>query len=279
MKFTKMQGIGNDYVYIDCFEEKVKDPAALAIRMSKPHFGIGSDGLVLIEASEHADFGMRIFNSDGSEAEMCGNAARCVGRYVRERRLTDKDEITLSTKAGIRRLWPEMSEGIVRRVRVDMGPPELNPRLIGVDLPGDLVLRHRVQILGQTLFITAVSLGNPHCVIFVRDPELMDLQTIGPMLENHSLFPNRANVEFVRVVRRDCLQMRVWERGSGETLGCGTGACAALVASVLCGLSDRTAQVRLPGGHLELMWNPEDNCVYQSGPAEFVFDGVWFEQE
>ena len=279
MKFTKMQGIGNDYVYIDCFEEKVKDPAALAIRMSKPHFGIGSDGLVLIEASEHADFGMRIFNSDGSEAEMCGNAARCVGRYVRERRLTDKDEITLSTKAGIRRLWPEMSEGIVRRVKVDMGSPELNPRLIGVDLPGDLVLRHRVQILGQTLFITAVSLGNPHCVIFVRDPELMDLQTIGPMLENHSLFPNRANVEFVRVVRRDCLQMRVWERGSGETLGCGTGACAALVASVLCGLSDRTAQVRLPGGHLELMWNPEDNCVYQSGPAEFVFDGVWFEQE
>jgi diaminopimelate epimerase len=279
MKFTKMQGIGNDYVYIDCFEEKVKDPAALAIRMSKPHFGIGSDGLVLIEASEHADFGMRIFNSDGSEAEMCGNAARCVGRYVRERGLTDKDEITLSTKAGIRRLWPEVSGGIVRRVKVDMGSPELNPRLIGVDLPGDLVLRHRVQILGQTLFITAVSLGNPHCVIFVRDPELMDLQTIGPMLENHSLFPNRANVEFVRVVRRDCLQMRVWERGSGETLGCGTGACAALVASVLCGLSDRTAQVRLPGGHLELMWNPEDNCVYQSGPAEFVFDGVWFEQE
>ena len=277
MKFTKMQGIGNDYVYIDCFEEKVKDPAALAIRMSKPHFGIGSDGLVLIEASEHADFGMRIFNSDGSEAEMCGNAARCVGRYVRERGLTDKDEITLSTKAGIRRLWPEVSGGIVRRVKVDMGSPELNPRLIGVDLPGDLVLRHRVQILGQTLFITAVSLGNPHCVIFVRDPELMDLQTIGPMLENHSLFPNRANVEFVRVVRRDCLQMRVWERGSGETLGCGTGACAALVASVLCGLSDRTAQVRLPGGHLELMWNPEDNCVYQSGPAEFVFDGVWFE--
>lgn len=279
MKFTKMQGIGNDYVYIDCFEEKVKDPAALAIRMSKPHFGIGSDGLVLIEASEHADFGMRIFNSDGSEAEMCGNAARCVGRYVRERGLTDKDEITLSTKAGIRRLWPEVSGGIVRRVKVDMGSPELNPRLIGVDLPGDLVLRHRVQILGQTLFITAVSLGNPHCVIFVRDPELMDLQTIGPMLENHSLFPNRANVEFVRVIRRDCLQMRVWERGSGETLGCGTGACAALVASVLCGLSDRTAQVRLPGGHLELMWNPEDNCVYQSGPAEFVFDGVWFEQE
>ena len=279
MKFTKMQGIGNDYVYIDCFEEKVKDPAALAIRMSKPHFGIGSDGLVLIEASEHADFGMRIFNSDGSEAEMCGNAARCVGRYLRERGLTDKDEITLSTKAGIRRLWPEVSGGIVRRVKVDMGSPELNPRLIGVDLPGDLVLRHRVQILGQTLFITAVSLGNPHCVIFVRDPELMDLQTIGPMLENHSLFPKRTNVEFVRVVRRDCLQMRVWERGSGETLGCGTGACAALVASVLCGLSDRTAQVRLPGGHLELMWNPEDNCVYQSGPAEFVFDGVWFEQE
>lgn len=279
MKFTKMQGIGNDYVYIDCFEEQVKDPAALAIQVSRPHFGIGSDGLVLIEASEYADFGMRIFNSDGSEAEMCGNAARCVGRYVRERGLTDKDEITLFTKAGIRRLWPEVFEGAVRRVKVDMGSPEFNPRLIGVDLPGDLVLRHRIAILGQTMFITAVSLGNPHCVIFVRDPELMDLSTIGPMIENHSLFPHRINVEFVRVVRRDCLQMRVWERGSGETLGCGTGACAALVASVLCGLSDRTAQVRLPGGNLELMWNPEDNCVYQSGPAEFVFDGVWLGQE
>ena len=278
MKFTKMQGVGNDYVYIDCFEERVQDPAALAVKMSRPHFGVGSDGLVLIEPSDFADFSMRVFNADGSEAEMCGNAARCVGRYVRERGLTDKDEITLSTKAGIRRLWPQIEKNKVRRVKVDMGSPELNPRLIGVDLPGDLVLRHRVHILGQTMFITAVSFGNPHCVIFVRDPELMDLSTIGPMLENHSLFPNRTNVEFVRVVRRDCLQMRVWERGSGETLGCGTGACAALVASVLCGLSDRTVQARLPGGNLELMWNPEDNCVYQSGPAEFVFDGIWYEQ-
>ena len=274
MKFTKMQGIGNDYVYIDCFEEKVKDPAALAIRMSKPHFGIGSDGLVLIEASEHADFGMRIFNSDGSEAEMCGNAARCVGRYVRERGLTDKDEITLSTKAGIRRLWPEMSEGIVRRVKVDMGSPELNPRLIGVDLPGDLVLRHRVQILGQTLFITAVSLGNPHCVIFVRDPELMDLQTIGPMLENHSLFPNRANVEFVRVVRRDCLQMRVWERGSGETLGCGTGACAALVATARRGLTDRKATVVVDGGEMVIDWDAQTDHVLMTGPVEIERTGV-----
>ncbi len=275
MRFTKMQGIGNDYIYVNCFEEIVTDPARMAIAMSKPHFGVGSDGLVLIEPSDKADFGMRIFNADGSEAEMCGNATRCVGKFVYDRGLTEQTELTLSTKAGIRRLWLMPENGRVQRVKVDMGTPELNPRRIGVDLPGAMVLRHRLQVLGQTMFITAVSFGNPHCVIFVRDPEILDIEKLGPLLENHAIFPNRTNVEFVRVARRDLLQMRVWERGSAETLGCGTGASAALVAAVLCGLADRTALVKLPGGSLEMMWNPEDNHVYMTGPAEFVFDGEW----
>ena len=275
MKFTKMHGIGNDYIFINCFEEIVTDPSRDALIMSRQHLGVGSDGLVLIEPSDTADFGMRIFNSDGSEAEMCGNATRCIGKYVYERGMTDKTELTLATKGGIRQLWLTLDQGTVSRVKVDMGTPEFNPKRIGVDLPGEMVLRHRLQILGQTVFVTCVNMGNPHCVVFVRDPEIVDVATQGPMLENHPLFPRRTNVEFVRIIRRDILQMRVWERGVGETLGCGTGASAAIVASVLCGLSDRTAQVKLPGGNLELCWNAEDNHVYQSGPAAFVFDGEW----
>ncbi len=277
MRFTKMHGIGNDYIFVNCFEEVVPNPSRQAIVMSKPHFGIGADGLVLIEPSDSADFGMRIFNADGSEAEMCGNAARCIGKYVYERGMTDKKELTLETKAGIRRLELTVENNRVSRIRVDMGTPELNPRNIMVDLPGEIVLRHRLQILGQTWFITCVNMGNPHCVVFVRDPEVLDLATLGPMFENHPLFPRRTNVEFVRVIRRDVLQMRVWERGSGETLACGTGASAALVAAVLCGMSDRTAQVKLTGGNLELCWNAEDNHVYQAGPAAYVFDGEWLE--
>lgn len=275
MRFTKMQGIGNDYIYINCFEEFVADPPALARRMSAPHFGAGADGLVLIEPSDMADFAMRIFNRDGSEAEMCGNALRCIGKFVYERGLTEKTELVIFTKGGLRRLWLDAKDGQVLRQQVDMGTPELNPRALGIDLPGDLVLRHRLQILGQTMFITCVGLGNPHCVVFVRDPEIVDIETLGPLLETHPLFPQRINVEFVRVTRRDLLQMRVWERGTGETLGCGTGACAAVVAAVLCGLSDRTAQVKLPGGDLEICWNAEDNHVYQSGPAAFVYEGRW----
>lgn len=278
MKFTKMHGIGNDYIFVNCFEEIVADPARLALQMSRPHFGVGSDGLVLIEPSDTADFGMRIFNADGTEAEMCGNATRCIGKYVYERGLTSKTELTLSTKGGIRQLWLTADKGRVSRIKVDMGSPEFNPKRIGVDLPGEMVLRHRLQILGQTFFVTSVSMGNPHCVVFVRDPEIVDLPTLGPMLENHPLFPRRTNVEFVRVIRRDVLQMRVWERGVGETLGCGTGASAAIVAAVLCGLADRSAQVKLPGGNLEISWNAEDNHVYQSGPAAYVFDGEWYEQ-
>ncbi len=277
MRFTKMHGIGNDYIFVNCFEEVVSDPERLALVMSQSHFGVGADGLVLIESSETADFGMRMFNSDGSEAEMCGNAARCIGKYVYERGMTQKTDLTLHTKAGIRQLALTVEKGKVTRVKVDMGSPELNPRNIPVDLPGEIVLRHRLSILGQNWYITCVNMGNPHCVVFVKDPETIDVHTLGPIFENHALFPRRTNVEFVRVIRRDVLQMRVWERGAGETLACGTGAAAALVAAVLGGLSDRTVQMKLIGGNLELSWDAEDNHVYQSGPAEYVFDGEWLE--
>ena len=275
MHFTKMQGIGNDYVYVNCFEENVRDPEALAVRISRPHFGVGSDGLVLIEPSDVADFGMRIFNSDGSESEMCGNATRCIGKYVYERGLTDKTELTLMTRAGLKQLQLRARGGKVHSVRVDMGSPELDPRRVPVDLPGEIVLGHRLDVGGMMYAIHCVSMGNPHCVIFVRDPDDIDLPMVGPLIENHRIFPNRTNVEFVTVRDRQHLRMRVWERGAGETLACGTGACAALVASVLTGKADREAEVRLNGGVLQIAWSPEDNHVYKEGPAEFVFDGEW----
>ena len=275
MHFTKMQGIGNDYVYVNCFEETVRDPEALAVRISRPHFGVGSDGLVLIEPSDVADFGMRIFNSDGSESEMCGNATRCIGKYVYERGLTDKTELTLMTRAGLKQLQLRARGGKVHSVRVDMGSPELDPRRVPVDLPGEIVLGHRLEVGGMMYAIHCVSMGNPHCVIFVRDPDDVDLPMVGPLIENHRIFPNRTNVEFVTVRDRQHLRMRVWERGAGETLACGTGACAALVASVLTGKADREAEVRLNGGVLQIAWSPEDNHVYKEGPAEFVFDGEW----
>ena len=275
MHFTKMQGIGNDYVYVNCFEETVRDPEALAVRISRPHFGVGSDGLVLIEPSDVADFGMRIFNSDGSESEMCGNATRCIGKYVYERGLTDKTELTLMTHAGLKQLQLRARGGKVHSVRVDMGSPELDPRRVPVDLPGEIVLGHRLDVGGMMYAIHCVSMGNPHCVIFVRDPDDVDLPMVGPLIENHRIFPNRTNVEFVTVRDRQHLRMRVWERGAGETLACGTGACTALVASVLTGKADREAEVRLNGGVLQIAWSPEDNHVYKEGPAEFVFDGEW----
>lgn len=275
MHFTKMQGIGNDYIYVNCFEETVRNPAELAVAMSQPHFGVGADGLVLIEPSDVADFGMRIFNSDGSESEMCGNATRCIGKYVYERGLTDKTELTLMTGGGLKQLTLRARAGKVNSVRVDMGSPELDPRRIPVSLPGEIILGHTLTEGGMSWRIHCVSMGNPHCVIFVEDPDDLDLPMIGPLLENHSIFPHRTNVEFVRVINRHLLRMRVWERGSGETLACGTGACAALVASVLTGRADRDAAVRLTGGELALNWSPEDNHVYQEGPAAFVFDGEW----
>ena len=277
MRFTKMHGIGNDYLFINCFDEYVPDPSRLAIEMCREHTGVGGDGIVLLEPAERLPFSMRIFNKDGSEAEMCGNAARCIGKYLYERGLTRETEIDLHTGSGIRHLTLHTAGDKVESVTVDMGTPVLEPRLIPVDLPGQIVLRHRIQVIGQMWFITCVSMGNPHCVVFVRDPEVLDLPSIGPMFEHHPLFPRRTNVEVVRMISRNILQMRVWERGSGETLACGTGACAALVAAVLSGHSDRRAQVKLAGGNLDVAWNADDNHVYQTGPAAFVFEGDWLE--
>lgn len=278
MRFTKMQGIGNDYIYINCFEEIVRNPSALAERMSQPHFSVGSDGLVLIEPSEVADFSMRIFNSDGSESEMCGNATRCIAKYVYERGLTDKTEMTLMTKAGLKQLSLRTRGGKVHSVRVDMGSPELDPRKVPVDLPGEIILGHKLDVGGMSYPIHCVSMGNPHCVIFVRDPDLVDLPMIGPMIENHRIFPNRTNVEFACVKDRQHIRMRVWERGAGETMACGTGACATLVAAVMTGQADRDAMIELNGGSLRVTWSPEDNHIVQEGPAEFVFDGEWPEE-
>ena len=277
MRFTKMQGIGNDYIYVNCFEEIVHNPEPLARRISRRHYGVGGDGLVLIEPSEVADFGMRIFNSDGSESEMCGNACRCIGKYVYERGLTDKTSLTLMTGGGLRTLDLNVRDGKVRSVRVDMGTPELNPRKIPVDLPGEVILGYRLELGTMEYAIHCVSMGNPHCVLFVRNPDSADVEHVGPLLENYPIFPNRTNVEFVQVESREHLRMRVWERGSGETLACGTGACAALVASVLTGRSDRDVSIELAGGELAVSWSPEDNHIYQEGPAEFVFDGEWAE--
>lgn len=276
MRFTKMQGIGNDYVYIDCLHSQVDNPSALAVAMSRPHVGIGSDGLVLIGPSERADFSMRVFNADGSEAEMCGNASRCVGKYVYERGMTPKAELTLETKAGVRALWLTVDQGVVRSVRVDMGAPGFRPQEIGVEMQGEAVIDAPIEAAGRMWRMTCVSVGNPHCVIFVEnDPALLDLPRIGPAFEHHALFPRRINVEFAQVISRAEIRMRVWERGSGETQACGTGACAVLTAAARIGLTEREATVRLPGGDLRIAWDEGTNHLFKTGPAAFVFDGVW----
>lgn len=275
MKFTKMHGLGNDYVYVDTFDQSVPDPAAMAIAVSRPHFGVGADGLVLIGPSTEADYAMRMFNADGSEGEMCGNAVRCIGKYVHDRGLTAKTRVTLATRGGIKTLELQLQGGSVEQVTVDLGEPALSPASLPVTLAGAQVLNHPLSIDGQTHHITCVSMGNPHAVIFVDDPQAVDVHGIGRQIEHHPLFPKRTNVEFVRVWRRDLLEMRVWERGSGETLACGTGAAASLVAAVLNGLADRSAVVQLTGGELHVHWDARDNHVYQTGPATFVFDGVW----
>ena len=275
MKFTKMHGLGNDYVYVNAFDETVADPAAMAVAVSRPHFGVGADGLVLIGPSAEADFAMRMFNADGSEGEMCGNAVRCIGKYVHDRGLTRKTEVRLSTLGGIKTLQLRLKDGSVDQVTVDMGEPAFSPASLPVEWPGERIVNQPLTIDGQTHHITCVSMGNPHAVIFVDDPKAIDVHGIGRQIENHPLFPRRTNVEFVRVRRRDLLEMRVWERGSDETLACGTGAAASLVAAVLNGLADRSAVVQLTGGDLQVTWDSSDNHVYQTGPASFVFDGVW----
>ena len=277
MRFTKMHGIGNDYIYINCFEELVEDPSALSVRMSRPHFGVGSDGLILICPSDVADFAMKMYNADGSESEMCGNGIRCLGRYVYERGLTKKTSFTVMTGGGLKQLELKVSGGKVRSVRVDMGSPVLTPELIPTTLTGEMVMGTTLHVGGISYKVHCVSMGNPHCVVFVKDPDAVNLPELGPMFEHHEAFPRRTNTEFVQVVSRDHLRMRVWERGAGETLACGTGACASLVAAVLTGQANRKVTMDLLGGSLELEWSPEDNHVYQEGPATFVFDGEWLD--
>lgn len=274
MKFTKMQGIGNDYVYVDCFEETVANPSEAAVKVSDRHFGIGSDGLVLIMPSEREDFRMRMFNADGSEAEMCGNAIRCVGKYVYDNGLTEQDTISVETLAGTKILKMDTENGKVKTVRVDMGEPILESEKIPVVHGKERFVNEEVEVDGQIYSLTCVSMGNPHAVMYMKEIDDLKIEEIGPKFEHHRIFPKRTNTEFVEVLDRKTLKMRVWERGAGETLACGTGACAVLVASVLNGLCERKAVVKLLGGDLSIEWNAQDNHVYMTGPATKVFDGV-----
>ena len=272
MKFTKMHGCGNDYVYVNCFEETVDDPARIAPIVSDRHFGIGSDGLVLIMPSDAADFRMRMFNPDGSEAEMCGNAIRCVAKYVHDRGLTDKTEFDCETGAGILHLVTTVSGGKVEKVRVNMGQPRLERGEIPMKGGPGRVLCEPLDVDDETFEVSCVSMGNPHAVIRVDEPTDDLVLGVGPKIENHPLFPARTNVEFVQIISATEIRQRTWERGAGETLACGTGASAVGVACALNGWTGREVLIHLLGGDLEIEW-AEDDCVYMTGPATDVFDG------
>ena len=288
MRFTKMHGIGNDYVYVNGFEEKVDDPAAVARFVSDRHFGIGSDGLIIIQPSDRADCCMEMYNADGSRGKMCGNGIRCIGKYVYEHGIAPKEEITVDTLAGVKQLKLTVKDGSVVSVRVDMGAPVLEPSKIPVDvfsqwpvLPtvrkepwGDVLLNVDIPVTDRlTMKGTCVSMGNPHCVVPVPSDSGFDVSHIGPLFEHHPLFPERVNTEFIRVEDRGNVRMRVWERGSGETWACGTGACAVAVACILNGWTDSSVTVHLRGGDLQIEWDQEKNTVFMTGPAVTVFEG------
>jgi len=274
MKFTKMHGAGNDYVYVDCFKETVDNPAETAIKVSNRNFGIGSDGLILIMPTDKADVRMRMFNSDGSESEMCGNGIRCVAKYAYDHGIVTKTEITAETGAGILtlQLFPN-AENKVERVRVNMGPPRLSREEIPMNgTPTPQVVAEELTVLDKTFKITCVSMGNPHCIIYVDDVDNFPVATYGPLIENNQLFPRRTNVEFIQIISRTEVKQRTWERGAGETLACGTGASAVCVAGVLNNLTDRKILNHLAGGDLELEW-VENGPVFMTGPATEVFNG------
>ena len=273
MKFTKMHGIGNDYVYVNCFEESVKNPAEVSKFVSDRHFGIGSDGLILISPSAIADFRMNIYNADGSQAEMCGNGIRCVAKYVYDYGLTDKTEISVETLAGIKYLRLQVENGKVASVEVNMGAPILEPKEIPVAVEESPVVNVPVEVKGKIYHMTCVSTGNPHAIIFMNNVKDLDIAAIGPYFENHTVFPKRTNTEFVEVLDRNTVNMRVWERGSDETLACGTGACATTVACILNDKTENEVTVHLLGGDLKIRWDREANQVYMTGPATVVFDG------
>ena len=274
MKFTKMHGLGNDYVYVNCFEEKIDNPPAVARFVSDIHFGIGSDGLIMINPSKTADFEMEMYNADGSRGEMCGNGIRCVAKYVYDYGLTDKTQISVETLGGIKYLDLAVEDGKVSLVKVDMGKPELEADLIPIISEREQVIDEPIEVDGKEYHMTGVSMGNPHAVIYVDDVKGLDLEKIGPKFENHERFPKRINTEFVHCIDRQTVEMRVWERGSGETLACGTGACAVAVSSILNNLTDTQVTVKLLGGDLQIEWDREKDRVFMTGPATVVFDGV-----
>ena len=292
MKFTKMHGLGNDYIYVNSFEELISDVPALARAVSDRHRGIGGDGLILVGPSKTADVRMRIFNADGSEAEMCGNGIRCAAKYAYEHGLAQAGgemsvpgqqsfpaSLCVETGNGILTVGLVVNElSQVTKVGVNMGQPVLSPGDIPVNLAGDRVIEQPIEILGRRLLMTCVSMGNPHAVFFCDDVRSVELEKLGPVIENHSLFPKRINVHFVQINNATEFTMRTWERGSGITMACGTGACAVCVASVLTGRQERACVGHLPGGDLELNWCEQDNCVYMTGPAVEVFEGVWPER-
>ncbi|NLK75350.1 MAG: diaminopimelate epimerase [Clostridiales bacterium] len=273
MKFTKMHGIGNDYIYVDCTKEVIDNIPETAIKVSDRHYGVGSDGLILIRSSDKADFMMDIYNYDGSRAKMCGNGIRCVGKYVYDYGLTDKTNLLIETLSGIKTLDLDVVDGKVESVTVDMGAPILEPSKIPVKSNLDKIINEPIMVGDEEFLITCVSMGNPHGVVFVEDTKSIPLETLGPLFENHSMFPDRINTEFVRIIDRKNIDMRVWERGSGETLACGTGACASVVACILNGLTDNEVTVHLLGGDLKIRYDEKENKVFMTGPAVTVFDG------
>ena len=274
MEFTKMHGIGNDYIYFNCMEKEIENPEELSLKLSDRHFGIGGDGIVLILPSKVADFRMRMFNADGSEGKMCGNASRCIGKYVFEKGLTDKDVVTLETLAGIKTLNLTVEDNKVIEVEVNMGEAILNPKDIPVNINKDKIVNETITVDNKEYDITCVTMGNPHCIVYMDNIDDLKIDKIGPKFENHELFPERINTEFLEVIDKNTIKMRVWERGSGETYACGTGACAATVASVLnnyCNI-DEEVTVKLLGGDLKIKYL-SNGLVYMTGPAEFVFEG------
>lgn len=279
MRFTKMQGLGNDYVYVNGLEYTISNPSETAIKISDRHFGVGSDGLIIIKPDENADFYMEMYNADGSQGKMCGNGIRCVGKYVYDNGLTDKTDITVNTLSGIKYLHLNVENDTVRSVRVNMGAPVFEPELIPVALQGDMVKNKELILDSGKYDITCVSMGNPHCVVYIENTDNLDINRIGPEFENNPIFPDRVNTEFVQVIDENTLKMRVWERGSGETLACGTGACAVAVASALNGLSNDSVTVKLLGGDLKITWDRRENTVYMEGPAEVSFVGEWRDKD
>lgn len=273
MKFTKMHGCGNDYLYVNGFTEQIKDKPAFVRKASDRHFGVGGDGVIFINPSEVADFEMEMYNADGTRAEMCGNGIRCVAKFVYDKGLTDKTSISIVSAGAVKYIDLFVEDGKAKNVKVNMGSPEFVPEKIPVLSEKDKVVDEPINVCGKEYHMTCVSMGNPHAVVFMDDVENLKIEEIGPYFENHSCFPNRTNTEFVKVLDKNTVQMRVWERGTGETLACGTGCCATVVACVLNGLTENKVTVKVLGGELLIEWDREKNVIFMTGPAAIVFEG------